>query len=199
MFVCTFFGSPSGSAIGAPAAGIELEGVLPSAISSVTGLNLTEGIITNDANGTEQGQPNAVIIFFDNAHQNVGLVNTISIVFASPISTAELGTAPFNPFLIVNGDRFTEIHLPNKPTTIYPTMASIDDSPTTDDSDGDFKTTEGLPWAINIAGEYKAPKESILITDAYNFFADWAISGGSLYPGWYQDAPSNRNNNKLKN
>jgi LruC domain-containing protein len=179
--------------------GIELEGVLPSAISSVTGANLTESIITNNANGTEQGQPNAVIMFFDNSHINVGLSNTISIVFANPITTADLGTAPFNPFLIVNKNRLKEIHLPTKPTTYYPTTSSMDEGPTVKDSDGDFKTPEGLPWAINVTGAYKAPKEKVIITEAYNFFADWATSGGTSNSGWYQNTPGNRNIDKLKN
>lgn len=179
--------------------GIELEGVLPSVISSVTGPNLTEGIINNNTNGTEQGQPNAVIIFFDNSHQNVGIINTISILFTTPISQAELGTAPFNPFLIINKDRTKEIHLPNKPTTYYPTTTTIDTSPTVKDSDGDFKTPVGLPWGINITGEYKAPKEKTAIIDAYNFFADWASSGGSSYIDWYLDKPGYRNNANLKN
>ncbi|MGK0379256.1 MAG: hypothetical protein ACJA1Z_003082, partial [Patiriisocius sp.] len=94
--------------------GLELEGVSPSAISSVTGSNLTEGFIVNDVNGTEQGQRNAVIVFFDNADIHVGIPNTISIEFSSPITTAALGAAPFNPFLIKNADRNTEIHLPTK-------------------------------------------------------------------------------------
>ncbi len=179
--------------------GIELEGVLPSVISNVTGLNLTEGIITNNVNGTEQGQPNAVIVFFDNAQLNVGINNTISIEFANPISTAALGTAPFNPFLIVNKDRLKEVHLPNKPTTYYPTTSSIEVGPTVKDSDGDFKTPQGLPWAMNINGKYKAPKENIIITDAYNFFANWATSGGESYPDWYQDKNGYRNNANLKN
>ena len=179
--------------------GIELEGVSPSTISSVTGVNLTEGIITNNSNGTEQGQPNAVIIFFDNAQKNENLINTISIVFSSPITTEALGTAPFNPFLIVNKDRLVEIHLPNKPTTYYPTTTTIVNSPTVKDSDGNFITTQGLPWAINITGEYNAPKEGTVITDAYNFFSDWATSGGSSYSGWYQDKPGYRNNSNLKN
>jgi LruC domain-containing protein len=179
--------------------GIELEGVSPSAISSVTGANLTESIITNNANGTEQGQPNAVVVFFDNSHINVGLSNTISIVFANPITTADLGTAPFNPFLIVNKNRLKEIHLPTKPTTYYPTTSSMDEGPTVKDSDGDFKTPEGLPWAINVTGAYKAPKEKVIITEAYNFFADWATSGGTSNSGWYQNTPGNRNIDKLKN
>jgi len=178
---------------------IELEGVLPSAISSVTGSNLTEGIIANNANGTEQAQPNAVIVFFDNAQLNVGISNTISIVFTNPITTAALGTAPFNPFLIVNMNRLKEVHLPNKPTTYYPTTTSIEVGPTVKDNDGDFKTPQGLPWAMNITGKYKAPKENITVTDAYNFFANWATSGGTSYPDWYQDKRGYRNNANLKN
>ena len=179
--------------------GLELEGVSPSAISSVTGSNLTEGIITNNANGTEQAQPNAVIIFFDNAHLNVGLPNTISIVFENPITTAALGNAPFNPFLIVNMNRLKEVHLPNKPTTYYPTTVSIEEGPTVRDSDGNFKTPEGFPWAMNINGKYKAPKEKVIITEAYNYFANWATSGGTSYPDWYQNKRGYRNNANLKN
>ena len=179
--------------------GVELEGVSPSLISSVTGTNLTEGFIDNNVNGTENGQPNAVIIFFDNGHKNEGLSNTISVIFSSPITTEALGTAPFNPFLIVNKNRLKEIHLPNKPTTYYPTTTTIDDTPTVKDSDGNFKTPEGFPWAINVTGEYKAPTESTVITEAYNFFADWASSGGLTYSGWYQDKSGYRNNSKLKN
>tara|TARA_R110002126_G_scaffold181187_2_gene329957 strand:+ start:48821 stop:50569 length:1749 start_codon:yes stop_codon:yes gene_type:complete len=179
--------------------GVELEGVLPSAISSVSGANLTEGIINNNANGTESLQPNAVIVFFDNSHINVGLSNTISIIFTEPITTTALGTAPFNPFLIINKNRQKEVHLPNKPTTYYPKTTSIEVGPTVKDSDGDFKTPQGFPWAMNINGKYKAPKESVIIIDAYNFFADWATSGGNSYADWYQDKRGYRNNANLKN
>lgn len=179
--------------------GIELEGVLPSAIASVSGSNLTEGIITNNANGTEQSQPNAVIVFFDNGHVNEGLSNTISIIFTNPITTASLGTAPFNPFLIINKNRLKEIHLPTKPATYFPTTTNIVTSPTVKDSDGDFKTTTGLPWAINIAGNYKAPKEKITITEGYNFFSNWASSGGKNKLDWHEDKTGYRNKDKLKN
>lgn len=178
--------------------GLELEGVLPSAIESVTGQNLTEGFIQNNANGTEQSQTNAVIIFFDNSHKNVGLRKTISIKFKTPITTASLGTAPFNPFLIVNKDRKKEIHLPGKPTTNYPKTTTIPTGPTVKDSDGNFKTPTGLPWAINISGAYRAPKEKVLITDAYNHFAAWATSGGTNKADWFLDKSGYRNNANLK-
>ena len=178
--------------------GLELEGVLPSAIESVTGQNLTEGFIQNNANGTEKLQSNAVIIFFDNSHKNVGLSKTISIVFKTPITTASLGTAPFNPFLIVNKDRTKEIHLPLKATTNYPKTTTIPTGPTVKDSDGNFKTPSGLPWAINITGAFRAPKEKVLITDAYNHFAAWATSGGTNKSDWFLDKSGYRNNANLK-
>jgi LruC domain-containing protein len=178
--------------------GLELEGVLPSAIESVTGQNLTEGFIQNNANGTEKSQSNAVIIFFDNSHKNVGLSKTISIKFTTPITTAALGTAPFNPFLIVNKDRKKEIHLPGKSTTNYPKTTTIPTGPTVKDSDGNFKTPSGLPWAINISGAYRAPKEKVLITDAYKYFAAWATSGGTEKSDWFLDKSGYRNNEKLK-
>lgn len=178
--------------------GLELKGVLPSAIESVTGQNLTEGFIQNNANGTEQSQSNAVIIFFDNSHKNVGLSKKISIVFKTPITTASLGTAPFNPFLIVNKNRTKEIHLPLKPTTNYPKTTTIPTGPTVKDSDGDFKTPTGLPWAINISGAYRAPKEKVLITNAYYHFATWATSGGTNKSDWFLDKSGYRNNANLK-
>lgn len=142
--------------------GIELEGVFPSAISRVTGSNFTEGFIVNDANGTEQGQRNAVIVFFDNIY----ISNTISIVFSIPITTATRGTAPLNPFLIRN--RYTEIHLPTKPVTNHPTLPIGAD----DDIDGDFKKPDGFPWTINIAGEYNPTLPDIKNWDGYNSFKD---------------------------
>jgi LruC domain-containing protein len=175
--------------------GVELEGVSPSAISSVTGSNLTEGFIVNDANGTEQGQRNAVIVFFDNADIHVGIPNTISIEFSSPITTAALGAAPFNPFLIKNTDRNTEIHLPTKPVTSYPTLPIGSD----DDMDGDFKDADGLPWAINFSGQYAPPLPGVKIWIGYNHFLNWAHSGGVQYPNWFVNDPGNRNNNFLNN
>jgi LruC domain-containing protein len=41
------------------------------------------------------------------------------------------------------------------------------------------------------------PKEKISIKEAYNFFNDWATSGGVNYQDWYKDNPGNRNENLL--
>jgi hypothetical protein len=52
-------------------------------------------------NGTEASQQHAVIILTD-AAKNLLAEHTISIKFTKPLTTLELGTAPFNPFIIAN-------------------------------------------------------------------------------------------------
>jgi LruC domain-containing protein len=171
--------------------GIELEGVSPSAISSVSGTNLTEGNIVTDNNGTESGQQNAVIVFFDNANNEVGIPKTISIIFTNPISTTELGNAPFNPFLIQDAHikRKREIHLPNKPST------SLGGAIGGDDVDGNFMDINDLPWAINIntSDEFIRPLPGEEIWRGYVYFIDWVNSGGVSFSDWYMDLPEYRN------
>ena len=52
---------------------------------------------------------------------------------------------------------------------------------------------------INIAGNYKAPKEKVIITDCYYFFVTWAATGGKSYIDWYLDRKGYINKNNLKN
>ena len=116
--------------------GIELD-IPPSSVSSVTGSQLSEGIVTLSANGTESGQSKAVIIAFDNGKAvigkpSAGIVNTdpeesqenpvevsIRIELTSAIAESELGTAPFNPFIFTDLRRGYEVHLAdNAPTDL---------------------------------------------------------------------------------
>jgi LruC domain-containing protein len=51
--------------------------------------------------------------------RNLLTERTISIKFTVPVSTSDLGIAPFNPFIIANKERKKEIHLPYaKPTSL---------------------------------------------------------------------------------
>jgi hypothetical protein len=139
---------------------------LPSAIESVT--EQQDGFV-----GPEPGKANAAIHFFDDSDSYLGITNTISIVISSPLTTSALGTAPFNPFLIENGDADFEVHLSDKPTTgpqaiIIPGFAAAFAQDIAD-VNGDFKVDAGvqldvppadmenMPWAINIAGTYVTP------------------------------------------
>ncbi|NQY06113.1 MAG: LruC domain-containing protein [Flavobacteriaceae bacterium] len=168
------------------AIGIELEGVTPAQIQSVSGAKITENYLTFNGNGTEANQDNAVIIFTDNA-DNFLHETTVSIVFTTPISTNALGAAPFNPFIIANKDRGKEIHLPNHNKT------NLGDS-------GTYITQTGFPWGLSIINDnFKVPKEGINILNAYNHFSNWAISGGTEYIDWHSNTnPGYRNDNMLE-
>ncbi|EPR65458.1 LruC domain-containing protein [Cyclobacterium qasimii] len=176
--------------------GIEIEGLDPSQIESVSGPVLTENFISLNANGTESGQENAVIILADDV-DNILNETTISIKFVSPISTSDLGVAPFNPFIIVNKVREKEIHLPYMKITSLGN-SSLEFTGDNKDTDGDFISDNGFPWAISIIHDFKVPKEKANITTAYNFFGAWAESGGTTNVDWYKDNPGNRNDDLLE-
>jgi len=177
--------------------GLEIEGLAPSQIESVTGPVLVNDYINLNPNGTEANQDKAVIILTDHADY---LLNetTISINFTQPISTSDLGVAPFNPFIIVDANREKEVHLPYRNTTTLGVY-----NPQTDgvnsDLDGNYISDNGYPWAISIIHDFKVPKERVNITNAYNFFVSWAESGGLQFNDWYKDNPGYRNSKDIQN
>ncbi len=185
----------------------------PSAVASVTGTHLTENYIhLNPANGTEQGQTNTVIILFDNAFRNIGssgssFINTkedvpyvepdtnqLHVLYANPVSVNVTGTAPYNPFLIVNGERGKEVHLAGqKPTDLVNTSYFGTYADATDPATGKYYQTENnLPWGLDLPVSFAYPKEQVDILSAYNHFGQWAESGGTDYPDWYMDKPGYR-------
>ena len=189
-FVCNIKANGAGFTNGI---GFEIEGLAPTQIESVSGAILTQNFISVNPNGTEANQDNAVIILADNVN-NILTETTISIRFVEPISTSDLGVAPFNPFIIVNGVREKEIHLPYMNTTNLGTFNGGNNDP-----DGNFISDKGFPWAISIIHDFKVPKEKVDITAAYNFFTSWAESGGIEVKDWYKDNPGNRNANQIQN
>ena len=106
---------------------------------------------------------------------------------------------PFNPFITRNGNFSREIHLSDHlGTALYSanTDATNDHSGsscgvTNVDNGSCFKTSSGLPWAIDIADDsfYAWPKEKHAITNVFNgdslteSFAGWVESGGSNCSG----------------
>lgn len=193
--------------------GIQLN--IPSAsVNSVSGTEITENIVTIGANGTEQGQTLATIIVYDNAKSvlpnNTGasFVNTVSanpkvdndtmdvtITFNAAQDIAALGSAPFNPFIFVNGTRGREVHLAGyAPTDLAdPSLLGTIDDNTSVNGDNSYKSETNLPWAINLVGGFAYPEERVDISTAYNLFGSWAQSGGSSNQNWYLDLPGNIN------
>ncbi len=177
--------------------GMEIENLLPSQIESVTGAKYEENYINLNLNGTEANQEKAVIILSDNA-DHLLQETTISVKFAQPITTSELGAAPFNPFIIVNKNRDQEVHLPYRNvTSLGNNLSPIDQA--NKDPDGNFISNTGYPWAISIIHDFKVPKDKVNITAAYNYFSTWATSGGTQFKDWYKDNPGHRNAAKLAN
>ena len=187
-------------------------------ILSVTGQKLTENIINLAPNGTEYKQEKAVIIAFDNAfsvtpHPGNGLsVNTVTgekyqtpgtvklkIEFKTPVSFKELGTAPFNPFIFVNGDRSKEIHLPaSKPTSLANMSLLGSGNDNSDASKGKYyQSDKYLPWAINIPTKFDYPAEKEDITLSFYNFNKWTASSGFNYMDWYLNLNGYRDTKKI--
>ena len=100
--------------------------------------------------------------------------------------------------MIVNKIREKEVHLPYGHTTSLGKKSSEIEG-VNRDSDGNYVSSSGFPWAISFIHDFKVPKEKIAINSAYNYFNDWATSGGINYQDWYKDNPGNRNEDLINN
>ncbi len=184
-------------------------------IASVTGSTLKDNLVKTNSNGTEARQTNAVFIAFDNGFNLMqspggGFVNTekgkptvkpdtikMVINFNTPVAAADLGTAPYNPFIFTNRNRGTEIHLAGyKPTN----LADLTLFGRGDDDSGKgkyYQTKKNLPWAILLPSTFSYPIEKEPINKAYLKFNEWAESKGVQYPEWYKPVLNNINTIKI--
>ena len=163
-------------------------------LSGVTGTDYTSNIITNTAAGVEAGQSNAVVVFFDDAHDQLYDTMVISASLNSTVSFAQFVVDELNPFCISNATRGREIHLKGKPATDLASASfygQVDDI--TDGSSTWYQTVDGEPWAISVSHEYAPPVESVSIENGYLKWSIWVASGGETYPDWYQNDPGYRN------
>ena len=197
--------------------GFQLDELVPSDVASVTGQVLIRSYITRNANNTEAGQSKAVIICYDSPEPSLqrpsgSMFNTIqanptgtsdtirvNVTFASPVVDSKLEIGDFNPFIMTNKRRGYEVHLGNmRPTDLATTslFGTVQDR-TNVSGNVFYKTANGMPWAISIPADFSYPVERTSVTTAYNYFDDWAISGGTTYTDWYTDNPGNRNSSSI--
>lgn len=194
--------------------GFELD-VDQSFVSSVTGYQLSGGNISLSGNGTEAGHDKAVIIAFNDCLDLLGggsIVNTevgkaevdpyemtITVEFTEPIDRADLGTAPFNPFLFNKEVRGKEIHLPGyAPTALVNADYFNSGDDVTDLNAGIYyRTADNLPFAINIPVNFAYPVERSPINQGHLKFTQWAESGGTLFNDWYMEKQDYRQLNKI--
>lgn len=197
--------------------GFEFDNLSPSAISSVTGYDLQENYISLSSNGTEAAQSTATLIVFDDVYNLISTnggayINTepgqnpvspvtlnMAITFTNPTNQANVGIPPYDAFLIVDGDRGREVHLPGKDPTDLANVAlfnTLSDA-TNAGTSYFYKTDNGLPWALNLSSTFAYPVETEPIDDAYLNFSQWAVSGGTTKTDWFQDILGYRNATKI--
>ncbi len=178
--------------------GIELN-MNENLISSVTGSNLTEGIIQVNTKGLEENQEKPVIIAFDNAWENNtgDAILELVIKYTMPIDPNNF--SDLNPFIFINGDRGKEVHLIDKAPTNLANLAYFGTGK--DQSNTSlgiyYRSDKNLPWAIDIIHDFVHPKENYEIILGYPFFIPWAESSGIDYTDWYKDKDGYRNTTYL--
>ena len=169
----------------------------------------------------ESGQSKAVLILWSNGFEllppqgggatgvnttlGIAPVDDVTVEFSlktfidNPIPLAEFGIPPYNPFMFVNEDRGKEVHLPDHgPTDLVENsyFGTYDDA-SVPAGGVYYKTATNLPWAIHLIESFDYPGEKIEILGAYNHFAEWAESGGTVYADWYKDLPGYRENENI--
>jgi len=197
-------------------------------IESVQGTHAYENYISFASNGLESAPSQAhqffetkpVVIVTDNLNifmnrtSSMTFINTvvgqpyvspktitIIITLATPVDLSELGSPPFNPFIIVDKTRLREVHLPDMPPTAMTSfdvyLGSGDDTSNPHPPERYFKTKTNLPWALHIPDTFDYPVETEEITKAFLKFANWAMSSGGQYPDWYKEISGYRNDSYI--
>lgn len=202
------------------ALGIELTGIQPNQVASVTGTILDRDLIRVNPNGLESNQTHATVILYDDAFKVLPRVGggtginvepdrpmseiktqTITITFVpNAVSSRLLTMDMLNPFLIVNQDRGREVHLPGKQPTSLANPALFRtgaDNSALGTSNTYMSKEGGLPWAIWVNESVPYMIERERVTDGFLKLREWANSGGSNAREWYTDKPGNRNDVKI--
>ncbi len=188
-------------------------------VSGVNGdLSINGSVVQLDSRNLEIGQDNAVIIVWDDAydvlHQEypgVG-VNTdpsypfvtpdtlhVDIQFTQIINLSDVGHPPYNPFIFVDQQRGVEVHLSDHAPTELADQ-SLFATGADDSRPGEgryYKTSNNLPWAINIIEKFDYPSEKVDITLAHLKFGEWAESSGQISYDWWKDLPGYRNDENI--
>lgn len=191
---------------------------LPGNVVSVSGYELYKDYIMLNSNGTEKDQSLATIIAYDNAWGLFGYpgvnnyINTtpganwfgtdtlqLSIDLGNGYEINEVGTPPYNPFIIVNMDRGREVHLPGyKPTDLADQLLFMTGHDTSDPQKNQYYLSEGnLPWGLNMPVSIDYPNEKVSILNSYLHFEQWANTEGGTFTDWYLNKTGYRNESNL--
>lgn len=186
-------------------------GCSPSSVTSVTGQHLTGNVFATAPSGVETGVSHAVIPVFTDGYAIFGnkpYTNTvpgqpamapvamnIRVNFATPLDQSALGSAPYDPFMVIAGERAREVHLVNKaPTAKANQSLFATESDASNPSKGIYYISkDGHPWAISLPVSFAYPIEKNSISQAYRHFDTWDTSSGTTYKDWYTAKSGYRN------
>ena len=184
--------------------------------SKKTGLPITLSNIVNidPVTGLEKNQANAVFILSDNGFNllpqtgsGVGVNTTpgmpwsspdtllVTITLKSPGPLTSIGTAPYNPFIFIDGARGREVHLPDQAPTSLANLAlfGTGDDNSIPSTGRYYRLKSNMPWGISFADHYDYPIEKNDIVNAYLHYAEWVVSSGATYKDWYLNKTGYRN------
>lgn len=166
----------------------------------VASTNLKGDIPINPECGFHRTNPSCSISL-----ESTEMTFSISLPFKSgsePSVSSFPTLSGFDPFIFAgggyHGDSFTtppgkdiEIHTADFAPTSRGTSVSGFYGTADDDSDAAtskyYRTSGNLPWGIIIPSSWNHPSEYIDVSIAYPDFAEWAESGGSSKPTWYNN------------
>lgn len=171
---------------------IEL-GLSPDKVLNTTGGDFSRGYIIRESNGTEERQSKAVIGIFEEADRhytnNLGTELEVTVEFTEAVSRNSLGYPPYNPFLMSNGERGREVHLPGKsPTDLVHAdyFKTVDDN-TTVANGNTYKTSSNRPWVLDLPVSFSYPIDDVEINLVYHNYDNWVNSSGESNSDWYLD------------
>lgn len=185
-------------------------GVLPQVV--VTGYSHTQGMITIDGiTHFETGQTYPVVIVMDRVadfmdkFQNtddwqptipyVPLTVILTAPLDSDLTASDFDMENWDPFMFVDQKRGYEVHkIDMAPTSLVDLsyFGTIDDVSVPGDGKY-YRTSTGLPWALEFPTTFEYPFEKKYITIAYLHFRAWA-EGNTSYNDWYSNTSSGYRN-----
>lgn len=157
-----------------------------STIKSIEGQEMNAGYSKRNGNGTESGVDETVVFVTENVSAFKGKTIKIVITLKNPVLRDDVVNVPFNPFIVVNGDRGREVHLPDMaPTSKGKDLLGQKDDNSVIELNRYYKTERNLPWALNFYTDFVTPIEKVSIDIPYPKFVNWAYTGGTQDQDWY--------------
>ena len=187
---------------------LRLPNVSPGNIASST-LHLDGALIDSDLLEAGHSEANLILLddaknyidnsceFFhtlDECQPNLSGTFVARIEFATPVDTASIGAAPYDPYLFAvegkyhgqYGGRGWEVHLKEHSGSDLFSASFIGLEDDNTDATNSFVNGNNFPWVMNIPGNWDHPKENTDIVRAYPKFSKWVRSGGSTDKDWYE-------------